>query len=134
MSGSAGKANKTKDDSYELTGSWAGAWKIAAGVGGLGLLGSVAGAMSDPHRFAFSWMFAFITVLFVLPPNDLTGYIFEGTLLALLVFYMAGVRGRFRGPVPQATSEEEMRRLEAQFEHGLTEQGDEAAPAPSAGG
>jgi amino acid transporter len=61
---------------------------------------------------------AFITVLFVLPPNDLTGYIFAGTLVALLIFYLVAVRGRFKGPVPQATSEEEMRRLEADFEHG----------------
>jgi amino acid transporter len=59
---------------------------------------------------------AFITVLFVLPPNHLTGYIFGGMLLALLVFYLAAVRGKFKGPVPQATSEADMLRLEAEFE------------------
>ncbi len=59
---------------------------------------------------------AFITVLFVLPPNDLTGYIFAGTLFALLLFYWLAVRGRFRGPVPQATSREELLQIEAQYE------------------
>ena len=44
-----------------------------------------------------AWI-AFITVLFVLPPNHLTGYIFGGTLVALLFFYLIAVRGKFRGP------------------------------------
>jgi amino acid transporter len=65
---------------------------------------------------ALIWI-AFITVLFVLPPNSLTGYIFAGVLAALAVLYIVGVRGRFRGPVPQATSEEELLRIEAQYEH-----------------
>ena len=60
---------------------------------------------------ALAWI-AFITVLFVLPPNELTGYVFAGTLLALLVFYCGCVRGKFRGPVPQATSPEELLKLE----------------------
>ena len=64
---------------------------------------------------ALVWI-AFITVLFVLPPNDLTGYIFGGTLAALLVFYVLRVRGRFRGPVPQARSQDELLKLEAEFE------------------
>lgn len=64
---------------------------------------------------ALLWI-AFITVLFVLPPNDLTGYIFGGTLLALVVFYVARVRGRFLGPVPQATSDAELLRIEAGLE------------------
>ena len=59
-----------------------------------------------------------LTVLFVIPPNDLTGYIFGGTLATLLVLYFATAHGTFRGPVPQAASEEEMLRLEAEFEHG----------------
>jgi amino acid transporter len=62
-----------------------------------------------------AWI-AFITVLFVLPPNHLTGYIFGGTLIALLFLYLIAVRGRFRGPVPQATSREELLRIEAEFE------------------
>jgi amino acid transporter len=64
---------------------------------------------------ALGWI-AFITVLFVLPPNDLTGYIFDGALAALLVLYVACVRGKFRGPVPQARSQDELLKLEAEFE------------------
>ena len=64
---------------------------------------------------ALAWI-AFITVLFVLPPNVLTGYVFAGTLLALVVFYWVSVRGTFRGPVPQARSQEELLTLEAELE------------------
>ena len=64
---------------------------------------------------ALAWI-AFITVLFVLPPNELTGWIFGGALAALGLFYLARVRGRFQGPVPQATSQVELLKLEAEFE------------------
>jgi len=50
-------------DSWVLTGPWAGAWKIFAGIGGVGLVLSAIGYTSDTRRFAFSWMFAYITVL-----------------------------------------------------------------------
>jgi hypothetical protein len=43
--------------------SWANAWKLAGGVGVLGLAMSGAAWSSDPHRFAFSWLFAFMAVL-----------------------------------------------------------------------
>ena len=56
---------KSKNQTWELTGSWAGAWKIFAGIGVLGLAGAGAGFASDPRRFAFSWLFAFVTVLAV---------------------------------------------------------------------
>lgn len=46
-------------------GPWANAWKIAAVVGVVGAAGCAFGAMSDPHRFAFSWLFAFMTFLAV---------------------------------------------------------------------
>jgi hypothetical protein len=49
--------------SWVLTGPWAGAWKIFAGIGAVGLALSAVGYMSDTRRFAFSWMFAYITVL-----------------------------------------------------------------------
>lgn len=49
--------------SWVLTGPWAGAWKIFAGIGAVGLGLSALGFMSDTRRFAFSWMFAYITVL-----------------------------------------------------------------------
>ena len=42
---------------------WANAWKVAAGLGGLGLATSAAGYAADPHRFAFSWLYAFLAVL-----------------------------------------------------------------------
>ena len=66
-------------------------------------------------RVALIWI-AFITILFVLPPNDLTGYIFGGTFAALLFFYVLRVHGRFRGPVPQATSREALLKMEAELE------------------
>jgi amino acid transporter len=59
---------------------------------------------------------AFITVLFVLPPNDLTGYMFGGTFVGLVVLFFTTAKGKFRGPVPQALSEAEMVRIEAEFE------------------
>ena len=65
---------------------------------------------------AILWI-AFITVLFVLPPNDLTGYVFGGTLIGLIGLYMTTAWRRFRGPAPQAASPEELVALEAEFEH-----------------
>jgi hypothetical protein len=72
----------------------------------------------DEHHESFLGMvwIAFITVLFVLPPNELTGYIFGGTLLAMSAFYAVRVRGRFNGPVPQAGSREDLLRMEAELE------------------
>lgn len=42
---------------------WANAWKLAAGMGALGVVASGIGMFSDPHRFAFSWLFAFMFFL-----------------------------------------------------------------------
>ena len=64
---------------------------------------------------ALLWI-AFITVMFVLPPNQLTGCVFGGTFLALLVLYFGTAHGRFRGPVPQAASPEQLLQLEADLE------------------
>jgi len=64
---------------------------------------------------AILWI-AFITVLFILPPNELTGYIFAATFVLLLALFVLRVRGRFRGPVPQATSREALLRMEADLE------------------
>ncbi len=64
---------------------------------------------------ALVWI-AFITVLFVLPPNELTGFIFAGTFAVMTAFYFARVRGKFRGPVPQARSREELLTLEAELD------------------
>ena len=61
---SAAKAKKESENNWNLAGSsWAGAWKVFAGIGALGLVGAGVGYASDPRRFAFSWMFAFVTVL-----------------------------------------------------------------------
>jgi hypothetical protein len=58
-----GHVHKHDTASWVLTGPWAGAWKIFAGIGAVGLALSAVGFMSDTRRFAFSWMFAYITVL-----------------------------------------------------------------------
>lgn len=54
-----------KTDYRVTTGPWASAWKIAAGVGVLGLAGAGAGFAADPQRFAFSYLFAFFVGLTV---------------------------------------------------------------------
>jgi amino acid transporter len=46
---------------------------------------------------ALAWCAA-LTVLFVLPPNEIAGYTFFGTCALLLVAWWAGVRKRFEGP------------------------------------
>ena len=56
-------ATNDKTD-FRTTGtSWANAWKIAAGVGVLGLAGAGAGFAADGQRFAFSYLFAFVVFL-----------------------------------------------------------------------
>ncbi len=49
--------------SWVMSGPWANAWKIFAAIGAVGLMGAAYGFTSDHRRFAFSWMFAFITCL-----------------------------------------------------------------------
>jgi len=58
-------AKKTLKNDYRIPegSGWAGAWKIAAGVGALGLAGAAGGYATDPGRFAFSYLFAFFLVL-----------------------------------------------------------------------
>ncbi len=46
---------------------------------------------------ALAWV-ALITVLFVAPPNEQTGYTFAVLLVLLSAYYLAFVRGRFTGP------------------------------------
>jgi hypothetical protein len=53
-------AATTDKSDYRLSGS---AWKIAAGVGALGLALSGAGYAADAQRFAFSYVFAFFVFL-----------------------------------------------------------------------
>jgi amino acid transporter len=46
---------------------------------------------------ALAWI-AVITVLFVLPPNELAGYTFGGSLFVLHIYWRHHMRARFRGP------------------------------------
>ena len=46
---------------------------------------------------ALGWI-AVLTVLFVLPPNQLAGYTFAGALVVLAVSWLGWMRKRFRGP------------------------------------
>ena len=59
---------------------WANAWKIAGGLGVLGLVMSAAGYSADPHRFAFSWLYAFMAVLAIA----------LGSLFYVIIQHMAG--------------------------------------------
>lgn len=61
------KQGKAAPDAYVIPSghAWDSAWKIAAGVGAVGLLASGAGFASDKERFAFSYLFAFEVFLSV---------------------------------------------------------------------
>jgi amino acid transporter len=63
---------------------------------------------------AVIWI-GFITILFVLPPNELTGWVFGGWLAMAIAFYWVRVRGRFKGPVPQATSRDALLKIESEL-------------------
>jgi amino acid transporter len=52
---------------------------------------------SAVNAVALLWV-AIITVLFVLPPNQLAGYTFAGALAALGALWVLRMRARFRGP------------------------------------
>ncbi len=80
------KAEKKKDEAKKPTyrippdSPWANAWKITGVIGLIGLAAALFGMTSDPHRFAFSWLFAFMTFLalglgglFVVLGQHLTG-------------------------------------------------------------
>jgi hypothetical protein len=58
-------SSKTAAVDYRLLdqGVFPQAWKYAAAVGAVGGLLAVAGFLTDPHRFGFSYLFAFMTVL-----------------------------------------------------------------------
>lgn len=74
------------------------------------------GRWSRPVNWiALAWI-GFISVLFVLPPNELTGWIFGATIALMAGYYGVAVRRHFRGPVPQAASREDLLKLEAELE------------------
>jgi amino acid transporter len=68
-----------------------GEWRAQLGPWNLGRWGGLVNAL------AVAWV-VFITVLFVAPPNQQTGYTFGGALAFLGVYYAALVGSRFRGP------------------------------------
>lgn len=62
-------SSESKHESHDYRikdgGPWANAWKIAAALGVLGLLGAGAGFAQDHKRFAFSYLFAYAVFLTV---------------------------------------------------------------------
>jgi hypothetical protein len=91
-------AAKKSARTWELTGQWAGAWKIFAALGVVGLGGAAVGYTQDARRFAFSWLFAFIAVLtialgsmFFVLVQRLTSAGWSVTVRRTAEFFMHGV-------------------------------------------
>ncbi len=63
MSAPEKKGPSAGDYRIPASSGWAGAWKIAAGIGVVGLGGAFAGYSMDSKRFAFSYLFAFFVGL-----------------------------------------------------------------------
>ncbi len=61
------KGESAKKPTYRIPpdSPWANAWKLSAVLAVVGLGAALFGMTSDPHRFAFSWLFAFMTFLAV---------------------------------------------------------------------
>jgi hypothetical protein len=76
---------------------WASAWKVAAGVGALGVACAGAGYIIDPRRFAFAYLMGFLTVLtmalgstFFVLVQHLTGAGWSVTVRRTSEFFVAG--------------------------------------------
>lgn len=76
---------------------WAHAWKMAAGVGGLGVVCAIAGYSADHRRFAFAYLMGFSTVLtmvlgslFFVLLQHLTGAGWSVTVRRTSEFFVAG--------------------------------------------
>jgi hypothetical protein len=66
VSGDKQQAGVTEQPTYRLDddGSlWSNAWKVMAVVALVGIVGAAVGAMADPTRFAFSYLFAFLVAM-----------------------------------------------------------------------
>ncbi len=61
--GSREKAKGAFDYRIPAGSPWAGRWKVFAGVGAVGLVLAGVGYATDPQRFAFSYLFAFVCAL-----------------------------------------------------------------------
>ncbi|MCL4516274.1 MAG: amino acid permease [Firmicutes bacterium] len=66
------------------------------------------------NALAIAWI-ALITVLFVMPPNQITGYTFVGILAILIFYYLVSVRKWFKGP-RRLGSEDELESIEREIE------------------
>jgi amino acid transporter len=64
------------------------------------------GKWSMPNAVIAVLWIAFITVLFIAPPNQLTGYTFAGLTVVLVIYYLVDVRHWFRGPQRMGTEDE----------------------------
>jgi hypothetical protein len=73
-----GSGATTRDYRIGPDSPWAGAWKIAGGIGLVGLVFSYYGYRTDPTRFAFSYLFGFFVSLSLA----------LGSLFFVLVLYM----------------------------------------------
>lgn len=56
-------ADEKRDYRLPEGGTWGNAYKLAAGVGAVGLALAAFGYVTEPDRFAYSWLFAFFVVL-----------------------------------------------------------------------
>jgi hypothetical protein len=100
MSAATNTGKNAPARTYRLprAGGWGIAWKASAVLGGLGIVTSAIGASSDPHRFAFSWLFAFVCflaiglgALFFVLAQHLTGAGWGVTVRRTAEFFMAGL-------------------------------------------
>jgi hypothetical protein len=64
---SKAKDESAKKPTYRIPpdSPWANAWKLTGVIGIIGLAAALFGMFNDPGRFAFSWLFAFMTFLAV---------------------------------------------------------------------
>lgn len=94
------KGEPAKKPTYRIPpGSpWANAWKLSAVLAVIGIAASLFGMTSDPHRFAFSWLFAFMTFLaiglgglFVVLGQHLTGAGWGVTMRRTSEFLLSGL-------------------------------------------
>lgn len=75
---------------------------------------NLGGLSTAVNLIAVIWI-AFISVLFVLPPNEQTGYTFGGVFALLVIYWFAAERHRFHGPRRLGT-EDELERIERELE------------------
>lgn len=62
---------------------------------------------------AFAWI-GFITILFILPPNELTLWTMVALGIFMVIYWQLGPKHWFEGP--KRASEEELRKIEEELE------------------